>query len=691
MRKLLFALAYGRSVLCLPSGARGDSEGRVWRAGRRRLGVRHLILSGVLGVSLSMFARDTEWLDAQGRLVRVPVDGGWIDCKSELAVVGSSWDAVAYLSGADRLQSVIGPSGAVWSAELCPDAAVSCRVTQVVQTLSNGVRFTVSVQASRTNDCTGIYYILHVPAAQFAGGRYLAPGISHRFPEARAVPYLLSRVPGGSMELRCANDAGRIRLEAPANATMLVQDNRRWSDEFAVLVPLCAGPLPAGQTLAASLQVTGAGQVRVPLAEVQLDLARTSFRFEGFGGNYCYGLQGLLARTTFATLRPAWARVQMRLDDLRVPSGRSADAAADFLRQLAAADQPDSELRQALDFQSLLSTNQTPCHMALWRAPAWMYADGQAHQAGNLVKPDEWPRLAAAVAAYLRYARDRYRVEPETFALNEPDGGASIRVAPESYPAVLRVLADALQRQGVRTRLALGDVANPREDARAYLKPVLGDPVALRQVSWVSFHSWCGAVDDEYAAWADLADRLRLPLLVAEAGVDPDWKHAPVFRHDYAMQEMGMYFALLAHARPQAVLLWEHSDDYPVLARDADGRFSTTARWGTQRQWIAYTPRGSLNVDCSVLTGERLDACAFVHGTDGCGLSVHLGNRSGARVCRINQLPPALALLHVVQTTRDQHARAMADVRPQGGELRLELPAESMTTLTTLPLADPWR
>ena len=645
------------------------------------------LLLALIALPLAVSAGDSELLDAQGRLVRVPIDVGWIDCKSEVVVVGSNWTAVAYLSGADKLQSVIGPSGAVWRAELRPDETVACRVTQTVQTFSNGVRFSFALLADRTNDCTGLYFILHLPAERFAGGRFVTSAGWYRFPEMRARPYLLGYVPGGELEVRSARDAGRIRLEAPTNATILVQDNRRWSDEFAVVVPLLTGPLPAGQTLMATLTATGSGRARTPLAEVQVDTSRTTHRFEGFGGNYCYGMQGAMARVTYGTLQPAWARVLMRLNELKRPSG-SGDATADFLRQLAAADKPGSELRAGLDFQALLATNCTPYFIALWHAPAWMYTDGESHQDGNILKPTEWPHLATAVAAYLRYARDRYGAEPDAFSLNEPDGGACILVSSNVYPTVLRTFADELQRQRVRTRLVLGDVANPREGARAYLQPVLGDSTALRQVSWVSFHSWGGAVNDEYAEWAALADRLRLPLVVAEAGVDPDWKHAPVFRHDYAMQEMAMYFALLTYARPQAVLLWEHSDDYPVLARDADGRFSTTARWGMQRQWAAGTPRGSLAVGCEVLTGERLDACAFVHGTDGAGFTLHLGNRLGTRVCRIGRLPPALTALHVLQTTRSQHAQPMGDVRPQNGELRIELPAESMTTLTTLPVAD---
>jgi hypothetical protein len=643
---------------------------------------RGVVLAMFLSLSCACAARDSEWLDPQGRLVRVPLAGGWFDCKSELAVVGTNWNAVAYLSAADRLQSVVGPTAAVWRAELRPDETVACRVTQSAQSLANGVRFRVTVQADRSNDCTGVYFILHIPADRFAGGRFTGADGWRRFPEMRAHPYLLGYVPGGELELRSASDRGRILLDTPTNATILVQDNRRWSDEFAVLVPLHAGALPANQPVAATLQITGHGAARIPQAEVQVDAGRTLCRFEGFGGNYCYGMQGLVARIAYGTLQPAWARVLMRLNELKRPSG---DAAADFRRQLAAADRPNTELGDGLAFQALLATNRTPSLIALWHAPAWMYTDGEAHQAGNVLKTNEWPRLAAAAGAYLRYARDRYGFEPEAFALNEPDGGACILVASNFYPSVVRAFAAEFERQGLRTRLVLGDVANPRAEARAYLLPALGEPSVLRQVSWVSFHSWGGAAADEYAEWAALADRLRLPLVVAEAGVDPDWKHAPVFRHDYAMREMGMYFALLNHARPQAVLLWEHSDDYPVLAREGDGHFATTTRWGLQQQWIAYTPRGSLAVGCEVLAGERLDASAFVHGTDGTGFTLHLGNRLGARVCRIAGLPPALTALQMVQTTSERHAQPMGEVRPQRGELRLELPEESMTTLTSLP------
>jgi hypothetical protein len=661
--------------------------------GWTKAGLRAVLRTGVcglavLGLAAALPARgagDDEWLDTRGRVVRLPLTNGWLPCKSELAVAGSNWNSVAYLSGAEKLQSVVGASGAVWRAELTQQTRI--RVSQVVQVFSNGVQLNVTAVADRTNECAGVFLVLHLPADRFAGGRYLSGAVTGRLPVARADPYQLAYVSGNRLELSCAQGSAGVRIESEGRGTLLVQDNRRWSDEFAVVVPLHNGALPPGRTIATSVRLTGVGEARTPLTEVEVDPARTLYRFEGFGGNYCYGLQGLLARTAYATLRPVWARVQMRLEGLqRPPAGVPPEE--DFLRQMAALDRPESDLRQGLEFQALLATNQTPCFIALWNAPPWMYVDGVAHPDKNVLKPSEWTRLATAAGAYLRYARERYGVEPEAFSLNEPDGGYNIRVPSAAYPGLVRQFAAEWQRLGVRTRLLLGDVANARSDAYAWLQPALVDPMALRPISWLSFHAWGGAAPDEYAAWAALADRLRLPLVVGEVGVDPDWKRAPIYRHDYAMQEMALYFALLQHARPQAVLLWEHTDNYPVLARDADGRFATTVRWGLQRQWILNTPRGSMAVVCQVLTGDPMDAVAFTHGTDGTGLTVHLGNRQGPRICRISKFPPGIRQLYVVQTTRDHHAEVRPPLMTQQGELRLDLPAESMTTLTTLRPAE---
>jgi len=60
---------------------------------------------------------------------------------------------LAYLSAAGKRQSMIGTSGAVWRAELSPDGTMTCRVTQVAQTFSNGVRFVSANGPSMLQSC----------------------------------------------------------------------------------------------------------------------------------------------------------------------------------------------------------------------------------------------------------------------------------------------------------------------------------------------------------------------------------------------------------------------------------------------------------------------------------------------------------------------------------------------------------
>jgi hypothetical protein len=151
--------------------------------------------------------------------------------------------------------------------------------------------------------------------------------------------------------------------------------------------------------------------------------------------------------------------------------------------------------------------------------------------------------------------------------------------------------------------------------------------------------------------------------------------------------EMARYFNLLRFARPQVMLLWEHSNDYPVLVRDAAGRWITTARWGIQKQWCRYTPRGSLAVSCQAQAGDRVDACAFVHGAGGAGFTLHLGNRADTRPCRLQGLPRVSEPWTLIRTTRDAHAQAVRVAQPDGEDWVIDLPAESLTTLTTLPIS----
>src|SRR6185295_2106543 len=93
-----------------------------------------------------------------------------------------------------------------------------------------------------------------------------------------------------------------------------------------------------------------------------------------------------------------------------------------------------------------------------------------------------------------------------------------------------------------------------------------------------------------------LARSLKLPLIVAEAGVDPEaWKSGSFRSYNNAMREMAQYQELFLHARPQAVLYWEYTADYSLMSSDQfpKDKRGETERFALQKHWIDYVPAGS--------------------------------------------------------------------------------------------------
>jgi hypothetical protein len=74
----------------------------------------------------------------------------------------------------------------------------------------------------------------------------------------------------------------------------------------------------------------------------------------------------------------------------------------------------------------------------------------------------------------------------------------------------IRSIGSHLERLGLKTRMLLADVSNPR-GTHTYALSAASDAEALKYV---------GASQAQYEAWAELGERLGLPLLVAELGAD---------------------------------------------------------------------------------------------------------------------------------------------------------------------------
>ncbi|MGD0094033.1 MAG: hypothetical protein ABSE73_29335, partial [Planctomycetota bacterium] len=218
------------------------------------------------------------------------------------------------------------------------------------------------------------------------------------------------------------------------------------------------------------------------------------------------------------------------------------------------------------------------------------------------------------------------------------------------------------------------------------------DPEALKYVGALSVHSWGGATPEQYGAWADTAAKLGLPLLVAEAGPDAGaWQGGKYQNFNYGLQEMVHYQELFLHARPQAVLLWEFTGDYSLLAKGhtAQAGLQLTERFCFQKHWCDLTPAGSEALATKSDNGSILFTAfrSVVRGGPA-GYTLHLGNTQWTRRAGVQGLPPELRMLNVVRTSFGELFKRQQPLAVVDGKCALELPGQSLTTLTTLTIPE---
>ena len=306
--------------------------------------------------------------------------------------------------------------------------------------------------------------------------------------------------------------------------------------------------------------------------------------------------------------------------------------------------------------------------------------------------------MLQSISTYLLYAKEKYGAEPDYFSFNEPNIGCRVAFDADEHRAVLKRVGACLAQAGLKTKLLLGDVGCPR-DTLAYTVPAAEDPQALQYVGALSVHSWGGATPEQYGEWAACARKLSLPLLVAEAGPDPGaYVDAKFQSFQYGMLELAHYQDLFLHASPQVVLFWEFTGDYSLLApgpADHPG-LQLTERFCFQKHWCDLTPPGSEALATTSDKAAILFTAFRFAGSGTAGLSssvvsgctLHLANTTWTRRVTIQGLPRWLKTLNVVRTSRGelfkrQEPRAVLD-----GELTLELPGQSLTSLTTLPIPE---
>ena len=525
-----------------------------------------------------------------------------------------------------------------------------------------GVTLDATLSAPSALDTQAVDAVLDLPRAPFAGGRLEAAGSpALDLPVAKPAEVVFFHATTDALIFTSPGNDGRtltLRFDGPRPVT--VAD--RWDAEgrsFRVRVGLHAGEWASGETirLRATLRLAGPGR-SAPAVRLHIDPAQPRYTFDGYGGNFCWGEQPAVDRFLLDELAPAWTRHELK--------------ARDWERER---DHPGPALVHDFEQMRTVQGRHIPWILSVWNLPQRFYADANQRPPDQFFHPvswDRWDDLLDLVGSYLLYLKKNYGAEPDLFSFNEPDLGIYVGLTPEAHRDAIKRLGAHFARLGLKTRLLLGDTSDAR-DTHRYVLPVANDPEALRYVGALSFHAWRDTTAAQYAAWADMADWLRLPLLVAEAGVDPDAYYNHAFdQFDYGLAEAAQQQRLLRFARPVASLFWQYTTDYGLVHVRPDGGIEPTGRFWLLRHFAVLTPRhsrvlgsGSDQDDVLVSAFRREDAWA-----------VHVLNLGPARTATLDGLPPG-----PWKTTTTTETTDFAEGTWETGAA-LALPARGLVTLT---------
>ncbi|MBM4094529.1 MAG: hypothetical protein FJ276_34760 [Planctomycetes bacterium] len=625
-----------------------------------------------------------------GRITAMDCAGEYLSIQTNLVIPLKGWDTQRSLSNVQRLRPVRDGGKTTWSGSIPMASGKAYRFEQTLHDAGETVTLELSVTAEADIETEGVYFWLDVPIRLFAGGDCsLSGGEMPRnavFPVEKPAQRHFARGTADRLVLAAPKDRARLEVTLDRPLPITVQDTREWGgNDYSAFVQL-APLLKAGETAAAKITIRLTGTPDTSSARLTLDADKVRHQFHGFGGNYCFGIESPVTQYTLDNLKVAWARTEMSLA-LWEPENDNESPDAVHWEAYQRRDTPDSRLRREWLLMKQIQDKGIPYVISAWRMPPWLTepAGRQGESRARRLRPEMWPEMLEAVGSYLLHAKEHYGVEPDLFSFNEANIGVDLLLAPEEHHQMIKRLGAHLKKLGLKTTMLLGDTGSAR-GTHAYCLPAANDPEAMQYVGAVAFHSWGGASPEEYQAWADLADRLKLPLLNTELGVDAGaYRDRSFDSFFYATREVEMYQEVILHARVQGTQQWEFTSDYSIVheTRDAAGKslIEPTARFHFVKQFCNLTPQGS-DVLTTASDQPKVLVTAF-RGKDGV-LTLHVANLGAGRKATLAGIPADVGSLRAVRTSQTEGFHELPAVEPRRGILELDLAPQSLLTLTTM-------
>jgi len=650
--------------------------------------ITYILAAGaVLAASGGRATAEIANFDRNGRLTSMMYGGEELAARGHIQLPSPDWSTTAEPSQATR-----GGGRQSYQGSVVVETGKTARVRQTVSEGDGRVSIAVEVTADVDLDVAGVYYAIDVPRAEFVGGRVsVQTGTGTRgivLPAVKGAAREFFRAQGSSFQL--AGSLHSLMLSAILDGPRAIALADRWDRSgraYTAMIEIHPGRISAGQTASLKFSLALAGEPERSAARLKMDAASKRYQFQGAGGNYCFGIESPVSQYTLDNLKVAWGRTEMSLSYWEPDDHSATPPDADYFKRR---EQAYPRLRLEMQMGRQLQDKGIPYVASIWAIPEWAYTDPGAkpqRRSRRLIVPDKMGALVNSIVSYLRYARQQYGAEPDLFSFNEANIGIDVLLTAEEHRDMIKRLGVAFEQNGLKTRLLLGDATGPRSTHDFALAAAL-DPEAMKYVKAVGFHSWGGGTPEQYKAWGDLAEWLQLPLLVTELGVDAQAYQGAVYdSFNYGMSEIRMYQELLLHARPQGTQQWEFTADYGTVRtqRRDDGGMDLipTSRFWLVKHFTDLTPHNSDALAVSS-DNEKVLFTAFAQGQGSERVyTLHIANMAAAREVAIEGAPEVV--FRAVRTSESENFLEMPSIRAQAGILRLQIPARSLLTLTTMP------
>ncbi len=444
------------------------------------------------------------------------------------------------------------------------------------------------------------------------------------------------------------------------------------------------GRMQAGDSAHWQLTIAVRGAIdRMPL-HLKLNTGAGGRSFAGFGGNFRLqnpAMDPQVIDYCLKNMRVAWARVEMPWAFWQ-PEKNSQPMDS------ARAGRLNPRVKASMEMAQRLSKMGIPLILSAWFPPRWAIVGEPAFRPrpggvwGNPLNPDSMTFIYKSIADYIEYLQKAYGTEIELFSFNESDLGINIRQTGEEHAALIKGLGAYFQSRGLKTKMLLGD--NSDATTWRFIEPAMADPAARPFIGAISFHSWRGWDDEILQKWAAAAQKMDLPLIVAEGSIDAAaWGYPAIFSESaYAMDEINLYVRLLAICQPLTILQWQLTSDYSPLVGGGlfgnQGPLTPTQRFWNLKQ-LSETPQGLKAME---ITGDRPAVSCAAEGDNARKIyCIHLVNNGAGREVILNGLPATVKSLHLLVTDQVRGMKEEIPVAVNKGTAHFFLSAWSYTEL----------